>query len=68
MDSEWEDITEETEKYAEELDRWMEITHERSRLNIYKEIDTYPVSNLVKIHMGTVLISKIYLKGLLMKR
>lgn len=64
MTSEWEDITDEAERYAEELDRWMEMTHERSRLNIYKEIDTYPVSNLVKIHIGTILMTRIFMKGI----
>lgn len=68
MKLEWEIITDEAEKYGEELDRWMEMTHETSRLNIYKEIDTYPCSSLVKMQMTAKLMTKIFLKGMINKK
>ncbi len=64
MTTEWDSIVNEAKKYGKELNKWKEITHETDRLNIYKEVDTYPVSNLVKIHIIANLMTNLILEGI----
>jgi hypothetical protein len=49
---EWAEMLNETEKYSKEFDRWRSITRTTSRLDMYKEIDTYPISNVSKMHIA----------------
>jgi len=64
MTTEWDTIVNEAEKYGKELNKWKEMTHETSRLSIYKKVDTYPVSNLVKMHIIANLMTNLFLKGI----
>ena len=50
---EWDELLIETEKYSQELKSWVESTGCSSRLDLYKEIDTYPINTIAKMHLAT---------------
>lgn len=47
----WEEVLNETDKYQKELAQWQSLTHSTDRLDVYKEIDTYPISSIAKMHL-----------------
>jgi len=56
VDTELRELGTETEKYYMELLNWLEVPFEGSRVSLYKKIDTYPISNIAKMHLARIIV------------